>query len=53
MVSKSIGDFTAIAFIPVKINYPFQNQYLRNGFATDLLSDDNILIADFSDKKHL
>jgi len=50
VLKKSEGDFSAIAFIPVKIEYPFQNQYLRNTFATNLLSDNNISIADFTDK---
>ncbi len=50
VLKKSEGDFSAIAFIPVKIEYPFQNQYLKNTFASNLLSDNNISIADFTDK---
>ena len=49
-IKKSEGNFSAVFFIPVKINYAFQNQYLQNTFATDLLKDDNIEIADFTDK---
>lgn len=42
--------FSAIFFIPVKLNYRFQNQYLQNTFAADLLNDNSIEIADFTDK---
>ena len=49
VIKKSEGDFSVIAFIPVLINYPFQNQYLQNAFAKNLLNDDNIVMADFSD----
>ncbi|MFI5161176.1 MAG: ATP-binding protein [Sphingobacteriales bacterium] len=50
VLKKTRGDFSALAFIPVKIDYPFQNQYLKNTFASNLLNDNNISIADFSDK---
>ena len=50
VIKKSEGDFSAIFFIPVKINYAFQNQYLKNTFASNLLKDNNVEIADFSDK---
>ncbi|WP_302867452.1 ATP-binding protein [Mucilaginibacter sp. L3T2-6] len=49
-IRKSEGNFSVIFFIPVKFNYRFQNEYLQNTFATDLLKDDNIEIADFTDK---
>jgi two-component system nitrogen regulation sensor histidine kinase NtrY len=49
-IKKSQGNFTAIFFIPVKTNYAFQNQYLQNTFSADLTQDDNIEIADFTDK---
>jgi two-component system nitrogen regulation sensor histidine kinase NtrY len=49
-IRKTEGDFSVIFFIPVKINYAFQNQYLQNRFAIDLTSDNNIEIADFTDK---
>lgn len=49
-IKKSDGNFSAIFFIPVKINYAFQNQYLQNTFATDLLNDDNVEIAALSNK---
>jgi len=50
VIKKSEGDFSAIFFIPVKLNYAFQNEYLQNTFANDLLSDNTIEIADFTDK---
>jgi two-component system nitrogen regulation sensor histidine kinase NtrY len=50
VIKKSEGNFSAIFFIPVKINYPVQNQYLRNTFAKNLLDDTNIQIADFTDR---
>jgi two-component system, NtrC family, nitrogen regulation sensor histidine kinase NtrY len=50
VIKKKEGNFSVIFFIPVKINYAFQNQYLQNTFATDLLKDNNIEIADFTDK---
>ena len=49
-IKKTEGDFSAIFFIPVKSNYAFVNQYLQNTFAPDLLHDNNIEIADFTDK---
>jgi len=48
-IKKSEGDFSAIFFFPIKTNYSIQNQYLQNNFANDLLQDDNIAIADFTD----
>lgn len=50
VIKKSEGNFYAIFFIPVKIDYKVQNQYLHNVFAKDLLKDNNIEIADFTDK---
>ena len=50
VIKKSEGNFSAIFFIPVKIDYPVQNQYLHNVFARNLLNDNNIEIADFTDK---
>jgi two-component system, NtrC family, nitrogen regulation sensor histidine kinase NtrY len=48
-IKKSNGDFSVIFSIPVKINYVIQNEFLRNKFAEDLISDDNIELADYSD----
>ncbi|MBB3059144.1 sensor histidine kinase [Mucilaginibacter gotjawali] len=50
VIKKSEGDFSAIFFIPVKFGYAFQNQYLKNTFSPNLLKDNNIDIADFTDK---
>jgi two-component system nitrogen regulation sensor histidine kinase NtrY len=50
VIKKSRGNFSVLFFIPVKINYAFENQYLQNGFAPELLKDNNIEIADFVDK---
>ncbi|MES2809393.1 MAG: ATP-binding protein [Bacteroidota bacterium] len=49
-IKKTEGDFSVIFLIPVKTNYAVQNKYLQNGFIKDLLKDDNIEIADFTDK---
>jgi two-component system nitrogen regulation sensor histidine kinase NtrY len=48
-IKKSEGNFSAIYFIPIKINYELQNKYLQNKFAKDILEDDNIEIASFTD----
>ncbi|MBS1530479.1 MAG: hypothetical protein JSU01_09240, partial [Bacteroidetes bacterium] len=50
VLKKTDGDFTALALIPVKQKYPYENQYLRNTFATNLLKDNNIEIASYTDK---
>lgn len=51
-IKKTVGNFSAIFFIPVKQNYSYQNQYLQNTFSTDLISDNtNIELADFTDKR--
>jgi two-component system nitrogen regulation sensor histidine kinase NtrY len=48
-IKKSEGNFSAIFYIGIKVNYPFQNQYLQNNFAKNMLNDNNIEIADFTD----
>ena len=50
VVKKSEGNFSVIFFIPVKLNYAFQNQYLQNAFSIDLLKDSSIDIANAGDK---
>ena len=50
VIKKSDGDFSAIFFIPVKLDYAFQNHFLKNTFSTDLVTDNNVDIADFADK---
>ncbi|MEO6150061.1 MAG: hypothetical protein ABIN95_05735, partial [Mucilaginibacter sp.] len=49
-IRKSEGDFSVIFFFPVKINYAFQNKYLHKGFDKELLKDNIIDLADFTDK---
>ena len=49
-IKKSEGTFSVIFFIPVKFDYEFQNQYLQNTFAKDLLDDNNIELANYSEK---
>ena len=49
-IKKTEGDFSVIFFIPIKANYKIQNQYLQNTFADDLISEDNIELANSSDK---
>ncbi|MDF2431987.1 MAG: two-component system, NtrC family, nitrogen regulation sensor histidine kinase NtrY [Mucilaginibacter sp.] len=50
VIKKKDGNFSVIFFIPVKLNYAFQNQYLQNTFSDDLLKENSIEIADFTDK---
>lgn len=49
-IKKTDGNFSVIFFIPIKTTYAFQNQYLQNTFAQDLVDEQNIEIADFTDK---
>lgn len=49
-IKKSDGAFSVIFFIPVKLEYAFENQFLQNTFATDLLKDNNLELADYTDK---
>ncbi len=50
VVKKTDGKFTVLFYILVKNNFSYQNQYLQNIFLPDLLNDNNIDIADFTDK---
>ncbi len=50
-IRKSWGDFSVVSYIPVMSRYPYQNEYLRNNFAPDLLSSNNLDIAGFNDKE--
>jgi len=47
-IKKTEGNFAAIFFIPIKTTYIFQNQYLQNTFAKDLVDEKNIELADFT-----
>lgn len=50
VIKKSEGSFFTVFFIPVKSKYPYNNQYLNNSSGTDIIKDNTIAIADFSDK---
>lgn len=49
-VKKSWTDFSVICYIPVMSNFPYQNEYLRNSFAPDLLASNSLDIAGLNDK---
>lgn len=49
-IKKSEGDFSVMALIPIKSNYPYQNQYLENKFSSDLIATNNVDIASVDDK---
>ncbi len=48
-IKKSEGNFSVIFSIPVKTDYLIQNDYLKNKLAADLIPDDNIDLAAYSD----
>lgn len=50
VVKKSWADFTIICYIPIMSSYPYQNEYLRNSFASDLLASNSLDIAGLNDK---
>lgn len=50
-IKKVDGDFSVVAFIPIKANYPYQNQFLQNTFSPDLTSNNNLEIATLTDKQ--
>ncbi|MES2275173.1 MAG: ATP-binding protein [Bacteroidota bacterium] len=51
VIKKTDGNFTAFFLTPIKATYRFQNRYLHNTFDKSLLDDDNVDIADFTDKQ--
>ncbi|MBW4890425.1 two-component sensor histidine kinase [Mucilaginibacter sp. HMF5004] len=51
VIKKTDGAFCFVFYIPIKNNYSYQNPYLKNVFAPNLLQDNNIEIADFTDHK--
>ncbi|RYY30341.1 MAG: HAMP domain-containing protein [Sphingobacteriaceae bacterium] len=51
VIKKTQGNFSVLFFIPVKMSYSFQNQYLRNGFSTQLLDNDYLTLADPHDQQ--
>ena len=50
VIKKTDGGFSVLFFIPVKINYSIQSEYLKNTFSADLIKDNNIEIAGANDK---
>ncbi len=48
-IKKSSGNFSVVCIIPIKAEYPFQNKYLKNTFAPDLIKENNLEIADLDD----
>ncbi|MGB4776343.1 MAG: HAMP domain-containing sensor histidine kinase [Daejeonella sp.] len=50
-IKKTDGNFSVICFIPIKANYPYQNQYLRNSFSPDISTVNDIEIAKLNDNQ--
>ncbi|MGI4727171.1 MAG: ATP-binding protein [Janthinobacterium lividum] len=50
-IKKTQGNFSVLFFIPVKMEYGFHNQYLRNGFSMQLLDNDYLTLANLHDKQ--
>lgn len=50
-IKKTWGDISVLCFIPIKSDYPYQNEYLRNDFAKDLLPSNSLEIANLEDKE--
>lgn len=46
---KSVDGFSALFLIPIKGNYTLQNPYLDNRFSEDLITTNNLEIANFRD----
>ena len=49
-IKKSWADFTVICYIPIMSDYPYQNEYLKNTFAADLLASNSLDIAGLNDR---
>ena len=49
VVKKTQGNFSVVTCIPIKANYPYQNQYLQNTFSPDLIKENNLDIAKIND----
>ena len=50
-IKKSSGDFSVVCYIPVMARYPYQNEYLKNEFHSELISSNNLDIAGLNDKE--
>lgn len=49
-IRKVWNNFSVVCFIPVKSQYPYQNDFLKNRISSDLLSSSSLDIAGFNDK---
>lgn len=49
-IKRTSGNFSALAIIPLKGEYSYQNRLLKNDFASDLIKENNIEIASINDK---
>ena len=50
VIKKSGEGFSVLAFIPIKADYPYDNQYLESTFSKDLITTNNLDIALINDK---
>jgi len=50
VIKKSSTDFSVICYIPIKSDYPYQNEYLKNTFSPDLITSNTLDIAGLNDK---
>ncbi|WP_026897179.1 sensor histidine kinase [Daejeonella oryzae] len=50
IIKKTEGEFSVLACIPIKSDYPYQNQYLQNTFSDDLIKENNLDIASINDR---
>ena len=48
-IKKTSGNFSVLAIIPLKSEYSYQNKHLKNEFARDLITDNNLEIATIND----
>lgn len=49
-IKVSQGKFSAVCIIPIKSDFPYQNKFLKNAFAPDLIKDNNLEVASFGDQ---
>ena len=50
-IKKSSGNFSVVCFIPIMDQYPYQNNYLKNDFQKELISTNNLNIANLNDQE--
>ncbi|MFM6977051.1 MAG: ATP-binding protein [Sphingobacteriaceae bacterium] len=51
VIKKSEGDYSVVFYIPIKTNYPYQNQYLKNDFSPDLIGNNHLELAGLNDRE--